>query len=178
MAFSEIGYLLFRRSIKDYMRQHICKIVGVLLPSSTSEEGPADFRIQRKMQTRHCIHYESPRLLQCVLAGLSQSNIAQLQRVHNAAVRLVSGLRPRDHVTSSLHELHWLPIRYRIIYKLCLMMHSTKPTSVAVRSSASNKYELPALRLTIGERAFRTSGSELTSIMDTCYCYLTVIAVF
>ena len=59
-----------------------------------------------------------------LLAGLPQSTIAQLQRVQNAAVRLESNLRPGDKVSASLRELNWLPIRYRIIYKLCLMMHN------------------------------------------------------
>ena len=39
-----------------------------------------------------------------LLAGLPQSNIEQLQRVQNAAVRLVSNLRPRDKVIASLES--------------------------------------------------------------------------
>ena len=127
---------------------------------------------------------------------LPQSTIAPLQRVQNAIVCLVSGLRPRDHVTSSLSKLHWLPIRYRIIFKLCLMTHNAHdsrssryiidtlspianmPNRGRLRSSASSKYELPDIRLKIGERAFSYSGlafwnslpSKLTSIMDTQTC--------
>ena len=49
------------------------------------------------------------------------------------------------------------------------------PNHGRLRSSANSKYELPALRLKIGERAFSYFGpvfwnslpSELTSIMDT-----------
>ena len=37
--------------------------------------------------------------------------------------RFVVGLRGRDHVTGALIELHWLPVRYRITYKLCTLMH-------------------------------------------------------
>ena len=55
-----------------------------------------------------------------LLAGLPQSTIVQLQWVQNAAVRLVSNFRPHDKVSASLCQLHWLPIRYWIIYKLCL----------------------------------------------------------
>ena len=44
-----------------------------------------------------------------VLAGLPWSTVAPLQRVQNAAARLVLGLSPRDHVSSALVELHWLP---------------------------------------------------------------------
>ena len=103
------------------------------------------------------------------LAGLLQSTIAPLQRVQNATVRLVSRLRPRDHMTSSLRELHWLPIRYRIISKLCLMDNAHVGRSPhytidalspianmtnrgRLRSSASSKYELLALRLKPAEQ--------------------------
>jgi len=40
----------------------------------------------------------------------------------HAAARLVNGLRPHDHVTSALKELHWLPIKQRVDYKLCLLV--------------------------------------------------------
>ena len=68
----------------------------------------------------------SSRLYYCnsTRAGLPKSTIAHLQRVQNAAVHLVCGLVPRDHVTKSLRELNWLPIRFSIVYKLCLMMHN------------------------------------------------------
>ena len=160
----------------------------MLLSSATSEEGYC-------VTCRFVTAFVTSRLDYCnaFLAGLPQSTIAPLQRVQNAAVRLVSGLRPRDHVTSFLRELHWLPIRYRIIYKLCLTMHNAHvgrspryiidahspiadmPNRGRLRSSASIKYELPALRLKRGERAFSYSGpaywnslpSELTSIRDT-----------
>jgi len=45
--------------------------------------------------------------------------IAPLQRAQNAAARLA----PHDHVTAALRHLHWLPVQYRITYKLCLLMH-------------------------------------------------------
>ena len=58
-----------------------------------------------------------------ILAGLPKSTIAPLQRAQNAAARVIARLSPRDHVTSTLRELHWLPVPYRITYKLCLLMH-------------------------------------------------------
>ena len=41
-----------------------------------------------------------------VLAGLRRCTTEPLQRVLNAAVRLVLNLRPRDHVTPALQQLH------------------------------------------------------------------------
>jgi len=58
-----------------------------------------------------------------LLVGLPYTTIAPLQRVINAAVILVYGLRARDHVTAAVIELHWLPIEARIQYKVCLLVH-------------------------------------------------------
>ena len=54
-----------------------------------------------------------------LFASLPASTIAPLQRVQNAAARLVLQLGPRDHISQGLRELHWLPINARVRYKLC-----------------------------------------------------------
>jgi len=59
-----------------------------------------------------------------LLAGLLQSTLAPLQRVQNAAARLVFELGARGHVTASLIQLHWLPVHWRIQFKLYCIMHS------------------------------------------------------
>ena len=38
-------------------------------------------------------------------------------------VRPIKDLRPWDQVTSALQDLHWLLIRHRITYQLCVLMH-------------------------------------------------------
>jgi len=58
-----------------------------------------------------------------VLAGLPRCTTEPLQRVLNAAARLVLNLWPHDHVSPALQQMRWLPIDYRITYKLCLIMH-------------------------------------------------------
>ena len=62
--------------------------------------------------------------VQPVLANLPDSALAPLQRVLHAAARFVAAIGPRDHITPTLISLHWLPVRQRITYKLCTMMHS------------------------------------------------------
>jgi len=59
-----------------------------------------------------------------VLAGLPTSTLQPLQRVQNAAGRLVFGLSRSDHVTPTLIQLHWLPVSYRIKFKLCCLVHA------------------------------------------------------
>ena len=52
--------------------------------------------------------------------GLSQSTLHRLQMVQNSAARLLTGTRRRDHITPVLAKLHWLPVKYRIDFKILL----------------------------------------------------------
>jgi len=54
---------------------------------------------------------------------MPQSTFGVLQRVQNAAARLIFKLGPCDHITDSLIQLHWLPIRWRVQYKLVMLMY-------------------------------------------------------
>jgi len=58
-----------------------------------------------------------------VLANLQVSTIAPLRHAQNAAAQVIKGPHPRDHVTSALWDLHWLPIQHCVPYKLCVLMH-------------------------------------------------------
>ena len=58
-----------------------------------------------------------------LLAGTPKHLLARLQSVLNAAARLVCNLRKYDHVTPLLRDvLHWLPVEYRVEYKLALLV--------------------------------------------------------
>ena len=56
-----------------------------------------------------------------LLYGVSEHLLSQLQRVQNSAARLVTKTKRRQHITPVLIELHWLPVRQRIAYKLLLL---------------------------------------------------------
>ena len=58
-----------------------------------------------------------------VFANLPGTTLEPLQRVQNAAARLIFNLRPRDHLTDAFLQLHWLPVKFRIVFKLCLLTH-------------------------------------------------------
>ena len=55
-------------------------------------------------------------------------------------------LKPRDHVTPALRELHWLPVVQRIEYKLCLLVHKAligqAPDYITYRGSAVERWSL------------------------------------
>ena len=43
--------------------------------------------------------------------------------MQNAAARLVTGTRRSDHITPALRELHWLPVRQRVEFKLAVLVY-------------------------------------------------------
>ena len=50
--------------------------------------------------------------------GTSASNINRLQRLQNSVARLVTRQARRDSAMPLLRELHWLPVRHRVTYKI------------------------------------------------------------
>ena len=70
-----------------------------------------------------------------LLYGLPDTLIAKLQRIQNSAARLVTRTRGHDHITPVLYNLHWLPVKYRIIYKILLLtykcLHGLAPDYLA-----------------------------------------------
>ena len=130
-----------------------------------------------------------------ILAALPQSSIDPLQRVQNAAARLITGTGTREHITPALRSLHWLPVKFRITFKLCVLMHlvhigrapaylSDIVTATAAdlpgrgrpRSSNTFRYELPIVKRKFGERGFSYAGPKawndlppaLQGLTDTC----------
>ena len=51
--------------------------------------------------------------------GLPNTELIKLQRVQNAAARLVTSTSRYHHITPILYELHWLPVKYlQITFKV------------------------------------------------------------
>ena len=57
--------------------------------------------------------------------GLAERGINKLQRVQFTLARVVTGARPLAHAPPLLRPLHWLPIRFRIIFKVQLLTFTT-----------------------------------------------------
>ena len=128
-----------------------------------------------------------------VLTGLPASTLAPLQRVMHAAARLVCDLKPHDHISASIRALHWLPIKQRIEFKLCLLVHQTVngrapsylqdlitpsvsvPRRATLRSASHHDLVLQSSHRKLGDRAFSVAGPrawnslpiELKTITDT-----------
>ena len=62
-----------------------------------------------------------------LLYGVSGTLLKKLQRIQNMAARLITGRRKFDHITPVLRELHWLPVKERIEYKLSSLIYKCMP---------------------------------------------------
>ena len=67
----------------------------------------------------------SSRLDYCnsLFRGLSGFNQHKLQSIQNTLVRIVTNNRKYAHVTPILKKLHWLPVKYRCIFKTATLVY-------------------------------------------------------
>jgi len=58
-----------------------------------------------------------------LLCGLPATLISRLQRVQNAAARILTGSPRHCHTTPLLRALHWLPVEKRVEFKILLLVY-------------------------------------------------------
>jgi len=113
------------------------------------------------------------------LYGCPKKHIARLQRAQNALARVV--LQQRFHYPTVasldlLKQLHWLPIEWRIKFKIALLtykaLHTGSPPYLSdllhrhtpvrsTRSASSQLLQVPRHSLLFGSRAFRISAPKV-----------------
>ncbi len=105
-----------------------------------------------------------------LLYGLPEAQIRRLQLVHNAAARVVVKKRKFDHISEDLKDMHWLPIKSRIKFKILLLtwkaLNGQAPTYLKELlkykvnthdGRVKNTLFVPKTKLvTCGDRAFST----------------------
>ena len=63
--------------------------------------------------------------LNSLLLNLPDCLLDRLQRIQNVAARIVTRSKRYEHITPILAGLHWLPVRARTVFKVCLLVYRT-----------------------------------------------------
>ena len=107
-----------------------------------------------------------------LLYGLPDYLIQRLQYVMNAAAKVITCKRKFDHVTPLLIELHWLPVRQRIVFKILLYtfkaLHGATPTYLTELVSPMFLGELLGLLTNFYWSSQRTSSNWLAWGLSQC----------
>ena len=104
-----------------------------------------------------------------ILSGIAETDLTKLQRVLNRLPRVVTKSPSFTRSVPLLRSLHWLPVKYRIHFKICLLIYkalheeqhvyfrSLIAISLPSRSLRSNRgitLSVPRIRTNTGARAF------------------------
>ena len=127
--------------------------------------------------------------LNSLLYGMPDYIIKRLQRLLNAAARIITNLGKYYHIADAMKKLHWLPIESRIQYKVLVLMHacvhniappylSSLLTSYVpsreMRSSGKLILHQPIPNMvTYGKRSFAYGGPRLWNEYKIAYNSLT-----
>jgi hypothetical protein len=171
------------------------KILGVTLDSRLTMDDhvaavckAAMYHIRALRQIRPAITDDVAKTVACsivgarldyansALYGVSQKNIHRLQRIQNILARVVAGRSITSAYCNSsdlLYQLHWLPIDFRLKFKLAKLAYiscssssppylaslvSSYTPSRALRSINTHLLTVPKFRLQIATRGFRVAA--------------------
>ena len=107
-----------------------------------------------------------------LFCNISKENLQKLQKVQNAAARLILGKRKRESAKQALRELHWLNIDSRIVFKIVLLVYKvvkgTCSDNLEVNYKSFNGrpddfllLQTPNFKTKYGKRVFEYNGSRL-----------------
>ncbi len=104
------------------------------------------------------------RLYYCnsLYCGLPQTAISRLQVFQNAATKLLTGTKTRDHISPILASLHWLPVKFRIDFKIAVFVYKAL-------SDLAPKYISDLLIPYSPQRALRSNNQLLLSVPHCRY---------
>ncbi|XP_072046906.1 uncharacterized protein [Amphiura filiformis] len=129
-----------------------------------------------------------------LLYGLPDREIAKVQKVQNVAARLVLRISRHEHITPALEELHWLPIKQRVAYKIMLVtykaLHGMSPVFISdiihvyvptrsLRSSAGCRLKvIKSSTKFYGDRSFAFAASKLWNDLPSEIRQATTLGIF
>ena len=132
-----------------------------------------------------------------LLYGLPDCLLNKLQRVQNACARLIFREQKFCHVTPLIYELHWLPIKYRIEFKILLitfkilnflaptylssLISLRLPSKYNLRNSSDNllpSYPRFKSKATLGDRSFTCAAPKLWNALPFDIRSASTVSIF
>ena len=137
----------------------------------------------------------SSRLGYCnsLLSRIAETDLTKLQRVLNRLAHAVPKSPPFTRGVPLLRSLHWLPVKYRVHFKICLLtykaLHEEQPVylrsliaiSLPSRSLRSNRgitLSIPRIKTNTGSRAFSSCAPSLWNNLSLSVRSATSVATF
>ena len=123
-----------------------------------------------------------------LLFGLPSVHLLKMQRLQNAAARLISNVPRYSHLTPVLCSLHWLPVKFRIDFKILILTfkaiyghapgYLTDPIAIKeqpryhICSASGLILRHPSLKMkkTLGDRAFSSAAANLRNSLPLQIC--------
>ena len=120
------------RNLGSWFDTHMRMNVHIGKICSKAFRGLYNIRQIRKFltvqSTKTLFHYFiSSHLDYCnaLLFGLPKYQLDRLQKVQNAAARVIFQIPKFEHITPALIDLHWLPVTFRVQFKLLLFVYKS-----------------------------------------------------
>jgi len=194
------------------MSDHL-KVLGVTLDSSmtfdtqvTATVRDCNFHLQSLRQLSGSLSHDVAQSVACAIIGsrldycnslyydMLKTNVQRLQRVQNAAARIVCQAPRRQHHSADLlKDLHWLPVRGRVDYKIAVLCYkavklqqpsyltgllSSYRQSCVLRSSTSDLLSTQSSSTNIADCRFSCcAGPPHGTVFPHLYALLTVSLV-
>ena len=179
------------RNLGSWFDNHMPMNIHVGKVCSKAFRGLYNIRQIRKFlsmdSTKTLIHaFVTSHLDYCnsLLAGIPQYQLQRLQKVLNAAARLIYQSPRHSHITPILISLHRLPVKFRVDFKIALLVYKalngSAPSYISALLSpkSASKYDLrsddqdllqvPATKLkTVGDRAFTSAAPRIWNTLPS-----------
>ena len=177
--FAECPFNTFRNDLGVMLPiSHSAKVLGVTLDSDllfnqhiSKIVSSVNFALRNIKLIRRCLSRKALETLmhsliankidQCnsLLIGISETNLSKLQKLQNCAARLIFNLPSRSlNISERLRELHWLPVRSRIIFKYLITVFKCVNCLAPTQLSDKVRVECP-LNMVLKTSGFRPKSA-------------------